>query len=339
MSNSAVCYRTRTHLPPCSQPLRTNIGAGASSHSWLSAGRPGAGTVVCMDNSFSGRYVLLVGDTHGNGRWLVSAINVAAENGISRILQLGDFGIWPGPDGVWFLDYVSDAAAGAGVRVDFVDGNHEDFDYLDALRDSAERCEDGSVEIRTGVHWWPRGSVAKWHGKHIGFLGGAVSVDRNHRAAHRSWWPTEVLTDDEVDGFITNVRTCVAGGKIDVLATHDSPAEMNIPAAGRWPADAIADSELLRGRISRAIAAVRPDIVVHGHWHVRYGERVEIGGHGVEVRGLSNEDDHAVAVLDLADGRVVGSFVTLDEIRSLAAGRPGRSTRPVRAARHLGRPS
>jgi hypothetical protein len=272
-----------------------------------------------MNSSLTDRYVLLVGDSHGNGRWLASAIDVAAENGISRILQLGDFGIWPGPDGVRFLDVVSDAAVSAGVRVDFIDGNHEDFDYLDALRDSAERCEDGSVEIRAGIHWWPRGSVALWHGKHIGFLGGAVSVDRNHRGAHRSWWPTEALTDGEVDGFIANVRTHVAGGKIDVLATHDSPGGLDIPAWSRWPADAIADSELNRDRINRAITEVRPDIVVHGHWHLRYGERAEIGGHGVEVRGLSNEDDQAVAVLDLADGRVVGNFPTLDDIRALAA--------------------
>jgi hypothetical protein len=45
-------------------------------------------------------------------------------------LQLGDFGIWPGPDGRRYLDAVSAVLDLVKAQLWFADGNHEDFGQL-----------------------------------------------------------------------------------------------------------------------------------------------------------------------------------------------------------------
>ena len=44
--------------------------------------------------------VLLVGDTHGNQRWLQGTVfPTAAREDVDLIVQIGDFGWWPGNAG------------------------------------------------------------------------------------------------------------------------------------------------------------------------------------------------------------------------------------------------
>ena len=85
--------------------------------------------------------ILLVGDTHGDAMhwdWLIE--EYATEYAPDAIVQLGDFGFWPhqygGPE---FLDVVNGAVGALGkytnkdVRLYWIDGNHENFDALEAL--------------------------------------------------------------------------------------------------------------------------------------------------------------------------------------------------------------
>jgi hypothetical protein len=260
------------------------------------------------------RYVLLVGDAHGNAAFVQTAIECAARQGITRILQLGDFGIWPGPEGIEYLSRVESQARRHRVRVDFLDGNHEDYTQLEAWREDNERAEDGSVIVRPHIHWWPRGSVAQWHGRRVGFLGGAVSVDRLSRWPYQSWWPQEEITADDLTALETN--TTADGGTLDVLFTHDTTNFVHLPSRRAWPAEVLADATASRELIDTALVRLRPTLLVHGHWHMRYRATAEIPGHPpVRVEGLGAEDpDLALAILDLETLEISGRAATLEQL-------------------------
>ena len=60
--------------------------------------------------------VALAGDWHGNTRGARAHIAEAAANGVSLILHLGDFGIWPGASVRVYIDQVEDALCRAWRR-------------------------------------------------------------------------------------------------------------------------------------------------------------------------------------------------------------------------------
>jgi hypothetical protein len=72
--------------------------------------------------------VLIVGDVHGNTRWMVHVIDRAAAMHADRILQLGDFGIDNEDAGLYYLQSVQLALEAKGLELDFIDGNHECVD-------------------------------------------------------------------------------------------------------------------------------------------------------------------------------------------------------------------
>src|SRR5688572_15879498 len=71
--------------------------------------------------------VAFAGDWHANTRWGVAAIQHAAELGAEVIVQLGDFGYG---FRAAFVDGLDRALARTGLRLFFVDGNHEEFPVL-----------------------------------------------------------------------------------------------------------------------------------------------------------------------------------------------------------------
>ena len=67
-------------------------------------------------------------------------------------------GIWPGPEGRRYLDALSRQAKGARIPIWFIDGNHEDFDQLDAL----PLDEQGRRPVRDHITHLPRGYRWEW---------------------------------------------------------------------------------------------------------------------------------------------------------------------------------
>lgn len=228
-------------------------------------------------------------------------------------MQLGDFGIWPGEGGARYLAEVSACAQRHDVRVDFIEGNHEDYTQLDNWLDGDDH-NDGSIAVAPNVHWWPRGSVTEWYGRRIGFFGGAVSVDRQRRWPYVSWWPQEEITDIDVDTMLDNTNRF--GGTLDVLFSHDTTNYIHLPSSGVWPSEVIRDAVKSRDRIDEVIRETHPHLVVHGHWHMRYRATVDVEGHSVHVEGLGCEHPSlAVAVLDLNDLSVSGEVYDLDDLQ------------------------
>lgn len=220
--------------------------------------------------------VAIAGDWHGNLRWALDRIDDAYTAGATTIVHLGDFGYWvPDPVTRKYLFRVDKRLGELGMRLLFVDGNHEDHDRLAALPvDPAS----GLRPVRDHIAHLPRGYRWTWQdedGRPWTWLalGGAVSVDRHHRRIGKSWWPGEVLTE-------ADVATATSGGVVDVVVSHDAPARVSIPNIDRklgWPADVMTDADAHRRLLLAACEQLRPRQLWHGHYHCRYDGELDLG--------------------------------------------------------------
>jgi hypothetical protein len=236
----------------------------------------------------SGAKVLLAGDWHGNPAWAETCFEVAGTEGCRWVLQLGDFGLWPGREDDW-LDHVNRLADGSGTELVWIDGNHENHDALDRWRPHADA--DGLVRMRDRVRWASRGSRWAWSGTRFGALGGAVSMDRFLRRSGVNWWPQEAVSQEDVDRL--------GDGPLDVLVTHAAPSTVDRPHRRLpVPEDIIADAVQVRARLDQAVRRTRPRLVVHGHYHQRLTAELT----GLSVEGLAHDKSapaEALAVLEL----------------------------------------
>lgn len=242
--------------------------------------------------------VLLAGDWHGNTAASAAAVGLAADEGCAAVLQLGDFGLWPGREDAW-LDHVDGAARRAGVEVYWIDGNHENHSALRTWLDAAR--PGGVVPMRSRVLWASRGARWEWGGIRFGALGGAVSADRFLRREGRNWWPEEAATPADADRL--------GDGPLDVLVTHAAPTSYPPPPrALRLPADILADAAAHRAVLDEAVRRTKPRLVVHGHYHVRLQARMD----GWRIEGLAHDK------APLSDSCAVLSLPSL-EVRTPAA--------------------
>lgn len=231
--------------------------------------------------------VLLLGDLHGEHGWLKMAARAAVENDCPVILQLGDFGFWPHyGSGKHFLKNVEQTLERYGLELWWVDGNHENHDWL------AEQPHiDGFWRMGRTVHI-ARG--ARWEWSDVRFLGcgGAYSIDKRRRTEGESWWAGETITEGDV-------RRCVKG-PADVMVTHDAPwGVAGVMGPGTvGDKDSFPESEANRKRVQAIVDAVRPQLLVHGHYHHRNSGMYR----GTRIEGFGRDmDAESMAVLDLAD--------------------------------------
>ena len=248
----------------------------------------GAGSNI-TPTTFDLARVLVVGDTHGNTKWwLDHVIPMAKRNGAEGIVQAGDFGLWMDRNGDRYLDVVNQALEDNGLWCMFVDGNHENFDALLKL----PLRGDGLREVRPRILHLPRGHRWTWQGLKFLALGGAASVSSNRRVEFFNWWSQESITGGEV-------AVSSAGGKCDVLISHDAPLDVRLQ--GFTPH---APSEANRGALQTVVDATEPRLLFHGHMHHAYRARL---------------DKTATLVVGLDKAEDMGNCVLLD-IAKLAAG-------------------
>ncbi|MEG1805423.1 MAG: metallophosphatase, partial [Clostridia bacterium] len=81
----------------------------------------------------------------------------------------------------------------------FVDGNHENFDLLDAY--PIEIWNGGKVhKIKESIIHLMRGQVFEIEGKKFFTFGGATSVDKCCRTEGKSWWPqVDIIITHSID--------------------------------------------------------------------------------------------------------------------------------------------
>lgn len=248
-----------------------------------------------MARLFDQTHIVVAGDWHGHhgqrpgapdARDVIAAVPDLIPAGQPRlILQLGDFGLWPGPGGQAYLDAVSAALTAADAELWFVDGNHDWHDRLDQLA-CGQPCP---TVVADRIWWLPRGLRWVWHGRTWLALGGAVSPDRSCRTPGVSWWPQEAIT-------VAQAHQVADGGAADVMVCHDAPAAVPItysPAPVWWDLADLARSDAHRELLQRVVDHVQPRWLMHGHHHQHLPERPVTMRHGpVQVTGLDQLGGH-----------------------------------------------
>lgn len=237
-----------------------------------------------MNSSLPNYEVLgVMGDTHGNVLWTTGAIRRLSERGVNRILHLGDFGVWPGPSGEKYLRRVNAALSETDSLMVVTLGNHENYNRLEKSLGPASL--DGDFQQLPGydrILFAARGQHWNWEGVEFCSLGGANSIDRHYRTPHVDWWPQESIS-------LGDVYRTIEAGTADIMLTHDCPE--GVPILGElaqhsedagWSAEALKYAQESRVMLRQAVDAVRPELLLHGHYHVYADLQVELGVLGTD---------------------------------------------------------
>lgn len=217
----------------------------------------------------------LLGDTHMNRRWVLYALNKFYREGVTKIIQVGDFGIYNHLAGQYFFKDVQERLEMYGQTLYVVEGNHEDYDYLETF----PAQEDGFRHLRQNILVPARGHRWEWDGVSFVALGGAPSVDRTFRlenthGKNKLWWPQEAITPEDV-------AKTIEGGYADVMIGHDAPFVPTIDARIGGNPQGFNKLDLdyaYEGRklMQKAFEYVVPRIFLHGHYHFKVDEVVPI---------------------------------------------------------------
>jgi Icc-related predicted phosphoesterase len=199
--------------------------------------------------------ILICGDWHGNHVWAKKIIEVAHAEGFNKIIQVGDFGVWPGKEGREYLLILSRFLMKKKVNLYFVPGNHEDYNQIDEWNETLPKNRDGHIEVEPNLFYAGKVNSWEWEGKKFASVGGAYSIDRKWRRLNESWWRQETLTDEEENAAVDL-------GKVNYLFSHDCPSYHPFK---HLKVDY--DSEIHRQRMTRIGKALQPYIWFHGHMH------------------------------------------------------------------------
>ena len=162
--------------------------------------------------------IYITGDTHGFidiGKLEAFASNTCLSNE-DYIIVLGDFGaIWDVNSFNKFMEYYDRFP----FTTLFVDGNHENFDFLDSFH--VDNWQGGKIHrISSKIIHLLRGEVFTLNGLKFLALGGAESDDRERRVTHLSWWPQETIQMTDIEHALHSVSST---GKLDYIISHTCP--------------------------------------------------------------------------------------------------------------------
>lgn len=215
--------------------------------------------------------MLIAGDTHGEIRHIAYKARIAQQLGCDRMIIVGDFGMWPGHDGVRFLDAVNMVAHEYNMFVFALPGNHEDHDQWDKWLSMGMPTSSGFTYIRDRLLISPKVHTWKWGQRRFAICGGAVSIDKSMRTEGKSWWKNETFSEDNLISVMK-----YKGPPVDYLFTHD--CSDHTKWRNRLKPDF--ESQLNRQRIDKAIATLKPRMHFHGHMHDRY-DWINTRSHGL----------------------------------------------------------
>lgn len=207
-----------------------------------------------------------VGDLHGNQAVWKELVEPVLKAG-DVLIVTGDFGVgfWNGP--YWSEETFYDHIAGQSYTVLFVDGNHENFDRLDAC--PAEQWNGGWVhKLRHNLIHLIRGEVYSIEGITLFAFGGGHSRDRLRRVEHESWWARELPSAAEYENGWRNLQR--AGNRVDCIITHTAPADsvqylVSMGRGGILPAQEEAE---LTGYLENIRCTAAYERWYFGHFHV-----------------------------------------------------------------------
>ena len=153
----------------------------------------------------------LKGDIHGNLFEVIEFINRFELGENDNIIILGDCGIaWRKDRKDLDQNIKLWNESSNGVKLYFLDGNHENFNILNSLP-----IENNMGKIADNIYHLRRGEIYEFEGKKILVCGGADSVDKYRRVENFTWWKEETISQETIDN--------IPAGHYDYVLTHCCP--------------------------------------------------------------------------------------------------------------------
>lgn len=165
--------------------------------------------------------IFLTGDTHHSIEFFkkLSNKNFKQQKTLTKedvVIILGDVGAltWDkSKETLYNIEWLQDR----NFTTLFIDGNHDNFDILDNL--PTEQIYGSEVGVLAeGVYHLKRGNIYSINGKTFLTIGGATSIDKEHRLPNRSWWEQETLDWGEEENTFLNLQD--NDFKVDYILTH-----------------------------------------------------------------------------------------------------------------------
>ena len=153
----------------------------------------------------------LKGDIHGNLFEIIDFIDRFNLGKNDNIIILGDCGIaWRKDKKDLDQNIKLWNECGKGVKLYFIDGNHENFNILNSLP-----IENNMGKIADNIYHLRRGQVYEFENKKILVCGGADSIDKYRRIENFTWWKEETISQETIDD--------IPAGHYDYVLTHCCP--------------------------------------------------------------------------------------------------------------------
>lgn len=105
----------------------------------------------------------------------------------------------------------------------FVDGNHENFDRLNALP-VVDFCGGKAHQIASSIFHLMRGECFTFNGKKFLAMGGANSIDKEGRTVGKSWWKEELLSRADEEHVLDTLEKLKYN--VDYILTHTVPTSL-----------------------------------------------------------------------------------------------------------------
>ncbi|AFM42760.1 putative phosphoesterase, ICC [Desulfosporosinus acidiphilus SJ4] len=132
------------------------------------------------------------------------------------VIVAGDFGIgWDNSnEDLYWKNWLTNR----NFTTLFVDGNHENYDFLDSL--PVSEWNGGKVHfINDSIIHLMRGQVYTIEGNKLFAFGGADSIDKGRRIAGKTWWKREMPSIAEYQEGMINLEK--NNWQVDYVITHD----------------------------------------------------------------------------------------------------------------------
>lgn len=239
-------------------------------------------------NEMTNNHFAVAGDWHGDLGWALRAIRRAHINEVDTLVHLGDFGIWPGPDGQKFIRRISDLLVELDMNLYVVPGNHEDYAQIGnaPIENGVQAFADRITLLTRGYRW-------AWGGVNFVALGGANSIDFEGRTQGINWWQEESIT-------LGDAYRTVQDGVADVMFAHEAPSGV-VPMrghGGEWSAKGLAYANQSSEIMLQVVDVVQPKLFMHGHYHYYY-DKLVVSSVGYTTRYVGTDKEYTTHNLAL----------------------------------------
>ena len=225
--------------------------------------------------------VAVLGDVHGNTTAVLRAVDIA-KNHTNFIIQVGDY--W-----LYNKSSVEKRLSENGMKMLFIPGNHEDWNFLNEVSDSEKL-----TRISDSIFYAPIGSRAVMGDKIVLFAGGAVSVDKSLRTPGYDWFPDETIKYKQAIDIVND-------GNADIVFSHDCHSSSSVlndhldNSVKYFDNSVYKESDNHREMVEFIVRGVNSKCVIHGHYHYNYTSVDD----GIKTYGMNMECDHgSVGIFD-----------------------------------------